>query len=191
MTSSLPLVSDISSVSADLLTSRSLHCVRNQLLRRCAVGRLDGVNRPTLAECMKLLDDVADIYEVLVDPQVVPAPASPATAELEAACHRRGREGRSLGRRTGSHGLRGRRDELQRGAGASAGDRSAGVGRVHCSVGVSVGACAGRGSQSSVVVARALHGTCQMVCRPASIVDAGSCGIWRKHGVQGRFLGSR
>jgi hypothetical protein len=51
------------------------------------------MNAPTLAECVKLLDDVADIYGVLVDPQLGPALGSPAAAELEAACQQHGKVG--------------------------------------------------------------------------------------------------
>ncbi|MGH3401314.1 MAG: DUF5677 domain-containing protein [Streptosporangiaceae bacterium] len=51
------------------------------------------MNIPSLAESMKLLDEVVDINSVLVDPRVGPTPGSSAADELEAACRHRGRDG--------------------------------------------------------------------------------------------------
>jgi hypothetical protein len=46
-----------------------------------------------LSEYAKLLRDVVDTYDVLVDPRVIPAPCSPAAQELDAACKQPGLAG--------------------------------------------------------------------------------------------------
>jgi hypothetical protein len=75
------------------ITANAVHVIRGKLGRWRRVRKSDGMNPPDLGKLAKLLADVVDIYGVLVDPRTVPASASPAAEELQAAREQAGQNG--------------------------------------------------------------------------------------------------